>query len=193
MIAIRRARAADAQAIGAIHVATWQSTYAGILPRSYLAGLSAGRQAAGWQRIVTAPPPGHATFVAVATGPDAPDGVTPTVVGFTSAGRARNGPRGLGEIETLYLLEEYRERGVGRRLMRAAAAHLNAIGCRSVMLWVLKDNPTRWFYQRLGGRPVAEQQIRFAGQPVVQLGLLWEPIGVLLAATAQAPGRELPG
>jgi hypothetical protein len=30
---------------------------------------------------------------------------------------------------------------------------------------------------------VAEQQIRFAGQPVMQLGLLWEPIGVLLAAT----------
>jgi ribosomal protein S18 acetylase RimI-like enzyme len=184
VIAIRRARAADAEAIGAIHVATWRSTYAGILPDSYLAGLSPGRQAAGWRRLITAPPPGHATFVAVATGPDSPDGAAPAVVGFASGGRARSGAREAGEIETLYLLEDFRERGVGRRLMRAVAAHLNAIGCRSVTLWVLKDNPTRWFYQHLGGRPVAEQTLRFAGQPVVQLGLLWEPIGVLLAATA---------
>jgi len=49
---------------------------------------------------------------------------------------------------------------------------------------VLKDNPARWFYQRLGGRPVAEQSMLFAGEPVTQLGLLWEPITALLAATA---------
>lgn len=189
MITIRRARAADAEAIGAIHVATWRATYAGILPDAYLTALSPGRQAAAWRRLVTAPPPGHATFVAVATGPDAPDGLTPAVVGFASGGRARGGPRESGEIETLYLLEDWRERGVGRRLMRALAAHLNAIGCRSVMLWVLKENPARWFYHHLGGRPVAEQTIRFAGQPVVQLAMLWEPIGVLLAATAPTAGR----
>ena len=59
---------------------------------------------------------------------------------------------GSGEVETLYLLDDYRDRGVGRRLMRAMAAHLAAVGCRSVVLWVLRDNPTRWFYQRLGGR-----------------------------------------
>ena len=61
-----------------------------------------------------------------------------------------------GEVETLYVLDDWRERGVGRRLMRAAAAHLVDIGCQSAFLWVLRDNPSRWFYQRLGGRPVAE-------------------------------------
>jgi NAD(P)-dependent dehydrogenase (short-subunit alcohol dehydrogenase family) len=37
MIAIRRARPADAAAIGAVHVATWRSAYAGVLPDDYLA------------------------------------------------------------------------------------------------------------------------------------------------------------
>ena len=50
MIAIRRARASDAAAIGALHVAVWRSTYAGILPDAYLAGLSATRIAASYQR-----------------------------------------------------------------------------------------------------------------------------------------------
>lgn len=186
MIAIRRARPADADAIGEAHVAVWRTTYAGILPDHYLASMSASRHAAQWRRLLAFPVAGHAVFVAVATGPDSPEeaGGAPRVVGFASGGRARSGVREAGEIETLYLLEDWRERGVGRRLMRALAAHLNAIGCRSVMLWVLKDNPSRWFYQHLGGRPVAEQTTRFAGEPVTQLGLLWEPITVLLAATA---------
>ncbi len=186
MIAIRRARPGDAEAIGAAHVAVWRSTYAGILPERYLTEMSEGRHGAHWRRILAYPPAGHAAFVAVATGPDSPDldSGAPRVVGFASGGRARSGVREAGEIETLYLMDDWRDRGVGRRLMRALAAHLNAIGCRSVMLWVLRDNPARWFYQHLGGRPVAEQTIGFAGEPVVQLGYLWEPINVLLAATA---------
>jgi GNAT superfamily N-acetyltransferase len=186
VIAIRRARPGDADAIGEAHVAVWRSTYPGILPERYLAEMSQERHVAQWRRLLMQPPPGHAAFVAVAMGPDSPglDAGAPRVVGFASGGRARSGVREAGEIETLYLLDDWRDRGVGRRLMRALAAHLNAIGCRSVMLWVLKDNPARWFYQHLGGRPVAEQTIRFAGEPVVQLGLLWEPITVLLAATA---------
>ncbi len=46
MITIRRARPADAAAIGAVHVAAWRSAYPGILPDDYLARLSVPRQAA---------------------------------------------------------------------------------------------------------------------------------------------------
>jgi GNAT superfamily N-acetyltransferase len=110
------------------------------------------------------------------------------VVGFASGGRARRGGLGDGEVETLYLLDDYRERGVGRRLMRAMAAHLAAVGCRSAMLWVLEANPTRWFYQRLGGRAAARERIGFAGVEVMQMAFCWDPIDALLAATA--PARE---
>ena len=110
------------------------------------------------------------------------------MIGFVSGGRARRPGLGQGEVETLYVLDDYRERGIGRRLMRAMAAHLAAVGCRSVMLWVLEANPTRWFYLRLGGRPVARESIRFAGLALDQLAFAWDPIDTLLAATA--PARE---
>ena len=189
MICIRRARPDDATAIGAVHVATWRSTYAGILPDCYLAGLSGLRQAAGYERAIMDRAGGHAVFVACASGPDVPPdhpGEGPAVIGFASGGRARRPGLAQGEVETLYLLDDYRDRGVGRRLMRAMAAHLAAVGCRSAMLWVLRDNPSRWFYGRLGGRPAAREEIRFAGQTLEQLAYVWDPIEALLAATAPA-------
>ena len=190
MICIRRARATDAEAIGAVHVATWRTAYAGVLPDDYLADLSPLRHAAGYEQAITDRRRGHAVFVAVASGADAPmdtAGEGSTIVGFVSGGRARRDWLAQGEVETLYLLDDYRDRGVGRRLMRAMAAHLAVVGCRSVMLWVLRDNPTRWFYQRLHGRPAAQETIRFAGRMMDQVAFVWDPIDTLLAATATAP------
>ena len=53
MISIRRARTADAVAIGAVHVAAWRSTYPGILPDRFLARLSVPRQAAHYDATNT--------------------------------------------------------------------------------------------------------------------------------------------
>ena len=190
MISIRRARPADAPAIGEIHAAVWRSSYAGILPDAYLAALSPARLAGFYQRAILDRREGHAVFVAVAGGADAPErGVASTVVGFASGGRARRAGLAEGEVETLYLLEDWRERGAGRRLMRAMGAHLRAVGCRSAMLWVLRDNPTRWFYQHIGGREAAREIIRVGGQPVEQAAFVWDPIESLLSATAPAGER----
>lgn len=190
MIAIRRARPGDAGAIAGVHVAAWRATYASVLPDGYLAGMSAVRQAVGWRATLAHAPPGHAVFVAVAGGSDAPPNrPAPSVVGFASGGRLRGGERDEGEVEMLYLLDDYRDQGLGRRLLRAMAAHLNAIGCRSVTAWVLRDNPARWFYTRLGGRTVMEQEIRVGGTPVMQVAMRWQSVSTLLAATA--PSREV--
>ena len=186
MISIRRARPGDAAAIGSVHAAVWQNTYSGILPDAYLASLSPLRLGAFYQRAVGDRRDAHAVFVATAGDPDL--GHDPQVVGFASGGRARRAGLADGEIETLYLLDDFRERGVGRRLMRAMGAHLRAVGCQSAMVWVLSDNPSRWFYQRLGGKPVARETIRVAGQEVEQTAFAWDPIESLLSATA--PARE---
>ena len=194
MISVRRARPADAIAIAAVHVAAWRSTYPGILPDNYLAKLSVPRQAAYYDAAIRG---ATGVFVATASGLDLPaepatgSGGGTRIIGFGTAGRARQsgeigGRRlGEGEIETLYVLDDWRERGIGRRLMRASAAHLAETGCRSVFLWVLRDNPSRWFYQRLGGKPVAEAAIQFAGRQVVQTAFVWDPIERLLAASPQ--------
>jgi GNAT superfamily N-acetyltransferase len=176
VIQIRRARPDDAAAIGAVHVAAWQDSYPGILSAGYLAQLSAPRLAAGYLRTMLTRAGGDAIFVACTLNGE--------VVGFASAGRARRSGLAEGEVETLYLLPDWRDQGIGRRLMRAAAAHLSAIGCHSAMLWVLSDNNAGWFYRRLGGRPVAREGIRVGGRNVEQTAVVWDPITLLLDATA---------
>ena len=188
MIHIRRARPQDANGMGLAHVAAWRSAYAGILPDSYLAQLSALREAASYQRGITGRRQGHAAFVAAAGGEDAPEGsrMPPggLVVGFVTGGRARRPELADGEVETLYLLDDWREQGLGRRLMRAMAAHLHALHCRSALVWVLESNPSRWFYERLGARTVARESIPVGGQEVMQQAMLWERVESLLDATA---------
>ena len=168
MICVRRARPGDAAAIGAVHVATWRNAYAGVLPgriprrpfrRCATRSATSRRSPTG----ATATPCSSPSPRAPTRRPARPDGEGRRG-GRLRVRRQGAPPRpvrriavGSGEVETLYLLDDYRDRGLGRRLMRAMAAHLAAVGCRSVVLWVLRDNPTRWFYQRLGGRAAARE------------------------------------
>jgi ribosomal protein S18 acetylase RimI-like enzyme len=189
VITVRRGRPADGPAIGAVHVAAWRSAYAGILPDGYLARLSTSRQAAYYDSAIRS---GVGVHVAAASGADlAPGGAGPRVIGFATGGPARDSrwttPVAEGEIETLYVLDDWRERGVGRRLMRAAAAHLASAGCRSAFVWVLRANPNRWFYERLGGKAAAESTVRVGGTALVQIAYLWSPIERLVEATSAAP------
>lgn len=188
MIAIRRARALDAAGIAAVHVEAWQDTYPGLLPDDYLAALSVPRLARQYANAIQYRLDGHAVFVAQAEEDEAGRlaGFAPShLAGFASGGKARRGLAD-GEVHTLYVLADYHERRLGRRLLRAMAAHLGAIGCQSVMLWVLAGNPSLWFYRHLGGRPVAREAITVGGAEVEQVAIRWDRIETLLSATASA-------
>ncbi len=175
MIAVRRARLADAAAIGEVHVAAWRSAYPAILPAEVLNRLSAARQAGHYGAMIRA---GVGVHVADDAG---------RIVGFVSDSRARAGAPGEGEIETLYVLDDWRERGLGRGLMHQAASHLIAAGCRSAFLWVLRDNPSRWFYERLGGKLALEGTARVGGTEVAQMAYVWPAIAALAEATSNTP------
>jgi ribosomal protein S18 acetylase RimI-like enzyme len=184
MITIRRARPSDAPAIGAVHVAAWRSAYPGILPDAYLARLSVPRQAAHYDGAIR---DGALIYVLTATGRDLPSptvAASGRVIGFVTA--AKSTSLADGEVETLYILDDWRERGLGRLLLSTAATHLSSIGCRSVFLWVLRDNPSRFFYQHLGGRAIAESQTMVAGQALAQIAFAWDPIERLVQSASRA-------
>lgn len=177
---VRRARRQDAAAIGAVHVAAWRSAYAGILPAEYLTGLSAIRIGRRYEHAILA-----AGMVLVAV-PEASG--APRLVGFTTASAPQlvgsDKPLGDGEIETLYVLDDWRDQGVGRALIREAARGLAAQGCRSAYVWVLSDNPSRFFYQHLGGELSAQGETRVAGVALAQMAYCWDPIDKLLEAAS---------
>jgi ribosomal protein S18 acetylase RimI-like enzyme len=181
LIAIRRARSADAPGIAAVHVACWRSAYAGVLPDDYLAQLSVARQTSYYDRIIRI---GLGVHVAALLGQDVPSSGTPRIVGFSTARRTTSGALAEGEVETLYVLDDFKERGLGKNLLRASAQHLSAMGCRSVFAWVLRDNPAVHFYNHLGGKQIATSTTRVGGRQVPQTAYAWDPIELLLDVDA---------
>lgn len=179
MIDVRRAVRPDAVAIAAVHVAAWRSTYPGILPDAYLARMSVTRQAIGYERSIL-----RGVFVHVAVPAQAVPG-GPPIVGFATAAPHAS-TLGDGEIETLYVLDDWRDQGVGRRLLACVANDLRAAGCGSAYCWVLRDNPSRWFYQHMGGRPASSANVRVAGLSIPQTAYTWSPIARLIEGVPPA-------
>ncbi|MGI4748658.1 MAG: GNAT family N-acetyltransferase [Janthinobacterium lividum] len=174
-VTIRHARLDDAAGIAAVHVTVWRTAYPGVLPEHTLTGLSRQSLAYRYASMI-----GGGAGVLVARAPGA-GREQPGVVGFTSASRSRTGIVGLaeGEVETLYVLDDWRDQGIGRSLLQAAARHLAGLSCRSMFLWVLADNPSRWFYERLGGRAAMHSTTRVGGQTLPQIAMVWDRIEVL--------------
>ncbi|HUS86608.1 MAG TPA: GNAT family N-acetyltransferase [Bacteroidales bacterium] len=55
-------------------------------------------------------------------------------------------------LEDLYVLPEYRKRGVGTALLRRIARLAKERGCGRVEWWVLDWNPARKFYESIGAK-----------------------------------------
>src|SRR5689334_7087524 len=189
-VRIRRARAGDAARIARLDIETWRDAYAGILPSPYLLHLDARRRQAGWSAEIGRP--GMVVFVAVDEGGGQDGG---GIVGFGSAGWLRGellgdpgGGGGIpmarerrdGEVFTLYVAPERHDEGIGRRLLLALLGWLRDAGARRAVVWVLRDNPARFFYQRLGGRPCGERFFPVGGAAVPAVAYAWRDLGATL-------------
>jgi GNAT superfamily N-acetyltransferase len=183
---MRRATVADAAAIARIHVETWRTTYAGILPNAYLVGLHRGRQAAGWRRSLVAQRGGKLTLVMEEAGTG--------IVGFASAGPARSGELPpdsdvRGELYALYVGGDWQGQGYGRALLQGVLANLFENDPCAVIAWVIDANPARFFYEAMGGVRLASRQERFAGADLDEIAYVWRAPADGMDISSAAPLR----
>lgn len=156
-----------------MHVDTWRSSYPGIIPQDFLDALDTAKRAAMWEEEIGR----KDAYVLVAE--DAG-----TVCGFISGGRLRDGVN-LGqafdsEIYTLYVVSAAQGRGAGRELMRALAERLVEDRLARPVVWALEENPWCAFYERLGGKRVAQKMIEIGGAQLSDIAYGWEEMGLLL-------------
>ena len=179
---IRPAHTGDAAAIARLDVETWQATYAGILATPYLVGLTPDKRERGWAGVIRKEP----RDVRVAVGPDG------VVLGFGSCGGCRDEPNYTGEVFTLYVAPDWQNRGIGRALILSLFARLVERGNRSAVIWVLSENPSRFFYKRLGGREIRHKNLPFAGTQVAATGFGWPDLPQYLSAIARGERQREP-
>ena len=47
-----------------------------------------------------------------------------------------------------------------------------------MLVWVLTENPSRAFYERMGGRFVREAPVTICGAPLVEVAYGWDDLGM---------------
>ena len=174
---IREARPKDAAAIARVHVDTWRTTYAGILPDAFLAGLEYANSEAVWSAAMASDRSGASLLVA--------ETAQGEVVGFAYGAQEREGdPVYRGEIFAIYVLQAYQRQGAGRRLFTAAARRLHEAGYDAILLWVLRDNlSARRFYESLGGKCLDEKTITIGDTELIEVSYGWRDLGDAIGIT----------
>lgn len=165
-IRIRPARLLDAAGIAEVHVASWQETYRGIMPQRFLDARTVKDRTTLWELSLSGLGQGRVVLVAEEDG---------GIVGFASGGPARVADFGPGgEIYALYVLKRCQGRGVGRALFKDCRDALRQAGMGRLTLSVLRANPARGFYMKMGGQPAGQGEIVRGGQLLAEERFLWE-------------------
>ena len=169
------------------------ATYAGLLPPKTLIGMDYDRQAVEWAYQIRHKAL-HAPILAPMT-------TAPASSASPVSGRSRIEDRparppftqvgislGSGEVFTLYVHPDHQNRGIGAALIGGAFDTLRERGLNQAYVWVLHDNPARYFYERMGGRFIATRRERLWGADVAQAAYGWPD----LAKTLAVPGLVRP-
>lgn len=179
-IGIRLARPEDAPGIAEIYVDSWRDTYAGILPASGLLRMSKTEQSAGWARTIKSSNLRSPVLVAA----DAKS----NIYGFASAGPSRDKTLPYeGEVYALYVAPGRTGQGMGTALMSSVFRLFSKSNFNGIVIWALAENPSRFFYEAMGGQLIAERQHPMWGQTLREIGYGWPKLDI--AKPRQRVGR----
>jgi GNAT superfamily N-acetyltransferase len=181
-LTVRPAQSGDAEALAKTQVDSYRLAYRDLLPDAYLAAFSYAEQAADW-RALLADPGDRLLWVAETDG---------GAIGYALATPAGGSETpGEGELIALHVRREWQGRGIGRALVAAAAAGLQARGCKSLMLRTLAGNRrARTLYENLGGQPLPDLRTPLDefDCEMIEAGYRWPDIAALVKAAAGPAG-----
>ena len=173
MTTLRAATPLDAAAIAHVHVQSWKTTYAGILPAPFLDALNENDRLLQWQQWLTLDIP---VFVAAEANAES-DG---HILGFISGGPLREPiPAFDAELFAIYLLEPAQKSGIGTALLRQLAATLRSKSLTSLIVWVLEQNPSKSFYLKSGAQLITSKEIELAGITLTEQAYGWPTLNAI--------------
>lgn len=165
-IGIRLARPTDAAEIAHVYVESWRDTYAGILPDAGLLKMSKVEHTAGWTRTIKGSNLRNPVLVA--------SDAKSNIYGFASAGPSRDKSLPYeGEVYTLYIAPGWTGQGFGAALLSSIFRLFSKANYRGIVIWALADNPSRFFYEAMGGQLIAERQHPMWGRTMREIGYGW--------------------
>jgi GNAT superfamily N-acetyltransferase len=165
-VSVREAKESDAPRIAQVHVDSWRTAYTGVVPQDYLDNLSVEERERRWKRILRGDPESYESRDCVAESSEA------GIVGFSSVGPVKTSERPGWELYAIYLLQSWQGSGLGRKLF--AGALESADSGIPVITWCISANPSRRFYEALGGESLKTQMIEIGGVSLEETCYGWQ-------------------
>ena len=145
---LRSMTAADAPAVAALHVTTFNETHT----RNNDGPTYALREHQ-WRSAFANPDEWFGIVI------ENDDG---ELIGFAK-GNPHDGPGYEGELNKIYLLRRYHRQGLGRMLLCEVARRFLERGMSSMLLFGQADNPSNQFYEAMGGEKIMSEHGEFHG------------------------------
>ncbi len=159
---IKKAGIRGVRDIADVHVDCWRETYRGIMPDGKLDALSYEKSAEKWKDFFIS---GKGVLlkntVIVAKKND-------ETVGFCAGGEVRKFSKRTegykGEIKAVYILKEHQRKGLGRIFLKNFEEIFREKEIFSYIIWVLKDNDSKGFYRKMGGKLITTKTYEIGGK-----------------------------
>ena len=166
-VSIRQANVEDAADIARVRLDTWRVAYRNLLPMAYLDRMSLEKMTFDQREHLAL----ESQVRFIAESPAKP-------LGYCAAGRNRVPVEGYdGELFGLYVRPAFQKLGVGSRLFDIGKTWLKREGYNAMIVWVLRENPHRAFYEAKGGQLLTSTRMRvFSGKRMVEVAYGWRSL-----------------
>ncbi|MUK88769.1 GNAT family N-acetyltransferase [Ornithinibacillus sp. L9] len=174
MFTIRKGNFEDAEQIADVHVSSWKSTYQELLDEKDLSNITYENRKTLWETILKIQKQDQCVYIIKQNEDD-------KIIGFISGGPERTKNFNYdGEIYSIYLLDEYQKKGLGARLLKVFAERMKVLGYRSILVWVLTQNPSSRFYERYQAKPIGTEKVTIGQGTYQETAYGWGNIDDLL-------------
>lgn len=173
---IRSATLRDASACAAVNIASWRSTYRGLIDDAALDNMDHAMLEERWRNRLS--PANSALFCFVAElQPDDPAS-SPQIVGYVLGGLSRHSDLPFtGELLAIYLRTEHQGKGLGRKLFLQCVQEFRHREIDSFVLFVLKENvAARKFYSTFNPDFEDEGDVTIDGYTYRDVGYGWNSL-----------------
>lgn len=163
---IRQAQLNDSESIAKIQVMGWKTTYTGIVPEVYLETMTWEERVPSWRKIISS----QVVYVA--------ENQNKEVIGFCHVGKSNdeNYQNFDSELYSFYILKECQRKGIGKLLFNKVTKDLKKKGTYSLLVKVLEENPSKYFYESLGAEYVDTIKVEISGEKLNELVYSWQDI-----------------
>lgn len=166
---IRLASISDVEGIACVHLESWRTTYDGIISSSFLTNLTLEGRKINWNWTFNNLNKDEVIFVL--------EDSQGKIVGFINGGKNRDTELIFeAEIYAIYLLKEYQGQGFGRFLTLKFLEYLKSKEYKTLLVWVLEENPAVQFYKSLDGEYITEKDIKIGEESLIEHAYGWKDI-----------------